>query len=184
MARYINDLADVDLGALDISRFGDVRRFGARMNRRPAAQRTASRQVPMRMLVPSTPGVPNNGLREQPLGLGAVAFTNASGTILTLQASPQRPFKGRRLVLDITRTGAGATGLVTVTRLDVGSDNQLAGSGALSSSAFGATAVDVPLDLAPATPGILITVQLAVSVAPGAGERIDVSGTLFGMTIG
>jgi len=173
MPSYIDDLADVGnelMGSLELADVGAVRR---RRN-----------GVPYRRIVPRTPGVPNSGLRLQPLGLGATAFTLSSGTLLALSASPQRPFKGQRLVLDITRTGATSTGLVTVTRLDVGTDNQLVGSGAISSGAFAATAFDVNLSLAPATPGINITVQLNISAAPTTTDRVDVGGTIFGTAIG
>jgi len=173
MTRYIDDLADMgddDLGTLEIG----ARRF----------LRRRRRGVNRRRLVPGTPGVPMPGVRLQPLGLGATAFTAASGTVLALTAAPQRPFKGQRLVIDITRTGASATGLVTVNRLDIGSDNQLVASGALAAAAFAATAFDVNLQLDPATPGIVITVQLAISVAPAGADRVDCAGVIFGTSIG
>lgn len=180
MPNYYDDLADVgdDLGTLDLA---DV---GGRGRGRMRSMMRRGRSTPARRLVPGTPGVPARGLRLQPLGLGATAFTAASGTILTLTARPQRPFKGQRLILDITRTGASSTGLVTVTRLDIGSDNQLISSGALSAGAFAATAFDANVSLDPATPGIDITVQMAISVAPGAADRVDVSGTIFGTAVG
>jgi hypothetical protein len=175
MARYIDDLADVgdDMGSLELA---DVGAFPFRRRKRGG--------TPYRKLVPGTPGVPNSGLRLQPLGLGATAFTATSGTILALSAQPQRPFKGQRLVLDITRTGATSTGLVTVTRLDVGTDNQLVGSGSISAGAFAANAFDVNLMMAPATPGITITCQLNISAAPTTTDRVDIGGTLFGTSIG
>lgn len=135
-------------------------------------------------LVPRVPGVPQAGGRLQPLGMGATAFTSTSGVILTLTAQPQRPFKGMRLVVDLTRTGTTATGLVTVTRLDIGTDNQLVGSGAISSSAFSALSVDCNLSLAPATPGVSITLQFVISAAPTTTDRVDLSATIFGTAIG
>lgn len=174
MANYFDDLADMgaDMGSLEMGAFRRGRRRGA------------GRSVNVRRLIPQVPGVPMPGARLQPLGLGATAFTAASGTILALTARPQRPFLGQRLVVDITRTGATATGLVTITRLDIGTANQLVSSGALSAAAFAATAFDVNLQLDPATPGIDITVQFAISVAPGAADRVDISGTIFGTTVG
>jgi len=169
-ANYFDDLADIgdyDLGALG---------FRRRRKRR-------GRSVPARRLLPNVPGVPARGLGEQPLGLGATAFTATSGTLLTLTGQPQRPFRGRRLILDITRTGASATGLVTVTRLDVGADNQLPGAGAIGAGAFGSTAVGVDLDLDPATPGVIVTVQLNISAAPVMTDRVDISGTLIGQAV-
>lgn len=181
MPSYFDNLADLDdVGTLELA---DM--VGAR--RRPMGRRglpRGARSVPARTLIPSVPGVPATGVRLQPLGLGATAFTATSGTILQLQASPQRPFKGQRMILDITRTGASATGLVTVTRLDVGTDNQLVGSGAISASAFSPTAFDANISLAPATPGVNITVQLAISAAPTMTDRVDIGGTIFGTTVG
>lgn len=171
--RYFNDLADLgdaDMGTLEMGAFRRRRKRRGGINRRA--------------LIPGTPGVPMPGARLQPLGLGATAFTNVSGTVLSLQAQPQRPFKGQRLVIDITRTGPTATGLVTVNRLDIGTSNQLVSSGALSAAAFTPQAVDVNLELDPATPGITITVQLAITAAPGVGDRVDVGGTIFGTAIG
>lgn len=171
-----DDLADLeDIGSLEI---GAPRRRG-RMTRRGRG-----RGVPARRLIPRVPGVPMPGARLQPLGFGASAFTATSGTVLSLQATPQRPFKGQRLVVDITRTGATSTGLVTVTRLDVGTANQLVSSGPLSAAAFAATAFDVNLQLDPATPGILIVVQFAISAAPTVADRVDFSATMFGTSVG
>lgn len=177
MPSYLDDLADIgdDLGTLELADVGRARRRG---------RGGRGGGTPYRRIVPTTPGVPNSGLRLQALGLGATAFTLTSGTLLALSASPQRPFKGQRLVLDITRTGATSTGLVTVSRLDVGTDNQLVGSGSISAGAFAATAFDVNLMLAPATPGIIITVQLNISAAPTTTDRVDIGATIFGTAIG
>jgi hypothetical protein len=188
MANYFDDMADLedledvglDMGTLELG----IRNPFRRRRRAQKARQMTRRAVPARMLIPQVPGVPMPGARLQPLGLGSTAFTAASGTVLALTARPQRPFKGQRLVVDITRTGATATGLVTITRLDIGTSNQLVSSGSLSASAFAATAFDVNLQLDPATPGIDIVVQFAVSVAPGGADRIDLSGTIFGTTVG
>jgi len=179
MPDYFDNLSDIGddyLGTLEM---------GARRSRRGLTGRGgAGVRVPARRLIPRVPGVPMPGARLQPLGLGSTAFTAASGTVLSLTARPQRPFLGQRLVIDITRTGVTATGLVTITRLDIGTSNQLVSSGALSAAAFAATAFDVNLQLDPATPGIDITVQFALSVAPTLTDRVDISGTIFGTTVG
>lgn len=192
---WVDDLADLDdmgddVGSLTI---GDLQMMGAlprNRGRNPGRRGGGGRNgggrngFNPRRLVPRTPGVPMPGARLQPLGFGASAFTATSGTIIALQARPQRPFKGQRLVIDLTRTGTTATGLVTLTRLDIGTDNQLVSSGALSAAAFAATAFDVNLQLAPATPGIDITVQFAISAAPTTTDRVDFGATLFGTAIG
>jgi hypothetical protein len=175
-AQYFNDLADIgdyDLGAL-----------GRRRNRK----RSQGRGVPARRLVSNIPGVPTRGLREQPLPLGATQFNATSGTALSLSASPARPFRGRRLIVDFTRTnGTGAAqGLLTCTSLSVGADNQLpvpAGTG-MPAAAFGATAVGVNLDMDPAGPGVGMSLGLAVSVAPTGTGTIDISALIIGETVG
>ena len=171
MPNYFNDLADIgadiELGWNPFKR----KRAGAR--RSSAARR----------LLPQVPGVPARGLGEQPLGFGSSAFTATSGTLLTLTASPQRPFRGRRLIVDLTRTGTTSTGLVTLVRLDVGVDNQLPGSGAIAVSTFANNSVGVNLDMDPATPGVTITLQFNVSAAPTTTDRIDFAAALIGETV-
>jgi len=179
---YFDDLSDVgdDLGTLDISDVGLRSPF-----RNPFSRRKKRRKgYNARKLIPRYPGVPNPGIRLQPLGLGSSAFTAASGTVIALVARPQRPFKGQRLLIDITRTGASATGLVTITRLDVGTGNQLVSSGSLTAGGFAATAFDVNLQLDPAVPGIDITVQFAISVAPAGPDRVDFAGMILGTALG
>ncbi len=180
MPDYIDDLSDLDdVGTLELADY-----VGARRRAQRRSPQRGMNRIPSRQLIPRVPGVPMPGLRLQPLGLGATAFTATSGTLLSLQASPQRPFQGQRLILDITRTGTTSTGLVTVSRLDVGTDNQLVGSGAISAGAFAATAFDANIRFAPATPGVNITCQLNISAAPTTTDRVDVGGTLFGTTVG
>ncbi len=172
------------VGALTVGEYlGAPRRRGGYVRRAP--QRSGYKLMrPQQNMVPRVPGVPGAGMRLQALGFGAQAFTNTSGTSLTFVANPQRPFQGKRLVVDLTRTGASATGLVTLTRLDIGSNNQLVSSGAVGIAAFASTAVDVNLELDVAGPGITITAVLAVSAAPTATDRIDISVSLLGAAIG
>lgn len=179
---YFDTLADLDdVGSLEIGDYVGARRRPARRGGRPAPR---GRQIAARTLMPQVPGVPMPGARLQPLGLGATAFTASSGVTLSLSALPQRPFKGQRLILDVTRTGTTATGLVTVQQFLVGTNNQLVGAGALSANAFAATAFDANIAIDPATPGISIQVLLATTVAPSSSDRIDVGGTIFGTTVG
>lgn len=175
MPTYFNDLADIgddDLGALGLFR-------------RKKKRGGASRGVPARRLMSAVPGVPSRGLREQPLPLGATQFNATSGTALTLSASPARPFRGRRLIIDTTRTGT-PTGLVTATSLSVGADNQLpvpAGTG-MPAAAFGATAVGVNLDMDPAGPGVGVSLGVAISAAPTMTDTVDISALIIGETVG
>jgi len=169
MSAY-DDLGD-ELGALEI---------GARNPFRRSRKRRGARRGGW---LPKTAGVPRRGVHMQPLGLGSTAFTAASGTILALTGTPQRPFRGQRLTLDITRTGATSTGLVTVTRLDVGSDNQLVSAQSLIAAAYSPTAIDNNVLFDVAVPGIIVTVTLAISVAPGGADRVDVGGQINGTAL-
>ena len=170
---------DYDLGDLEL---GDIvgavrrrRRGGNAMVRRPSLRQRIVQQIP---------GVQSPEGRGQPLGLGATAFTATSGNALQLTGLPQKPFQAQRLILDSTRTGTTATGLVTVSAISVGTDNQLAGQAALALSAFASIAVDANILFTPAGAGISIGVSLNISIAPTTTDRVDVAGVMFGSTLG
>lgn len=139
--------------------------------------------MPLRQLAPQVAGVPQRGLRKTWLPLGAIAFVAGGGTTLNLVVQSQRPFRGTRLVFDFARTGATATGLLTLTQIVVGQDNQPAAQGAAPLAAFGPTAFDVDIDLDPTGPGINFTTTIAISALPAGADRVDVSGVLFGFNI-
>lgn len=170
------------LGAID-DYLGDDDELGAvapRMFRRgglPAKARQAKR-----VLAQPMPGVPRPGPRLEPLGFPAFAFTAASGTAISQVTRPQKPFKGGRLVIDIARTGATATGLITVTSMLIGARPVLVNSNPIGAGAFAATAFGVELNLDEAPAALDITLVLATSVAPGGADKIDVAATLLGMT--
>jgi hypothetical protein len=164
----------------------DLEDVGALFRRRK--KKKARGGVPARRLLARVPGVPARGIREQPLPLGATAFTVGGLTTLTLTAKPQRPFRGRRLIVDLTRSNAGgsANGLVNITSLDIGADNQLpvpAGS-SMPAAAFQSTAVGVNLDMDPCQGGIEVTLGVSITAAPTvAGDRVDVSAVIIGETL-
>jgi hypothetical protein len=91
------------LGAID-SYLGDDDMLGAPARRHAIARHGHPGMHPLRGRVLQTlsqpmPGVPAQGPREEPLGFTTVTFTNASGTTLQATAQPQKPFKGKRLVI-------------------------------------------------------------------------------------
>lgn len=137
-----------------------------------------------RALITETPGAPAQQAKFWPLGFTVVSFTALSGTALTATAAPQRPFKGNRLVIDIARTGATATGLVTLTQLLVGQTNQLVSAQPVGAGAFAAGAFDVALALTSCEPGIVLSAGLAISAAPAAADRVDIATTLIGLAYG
>lgn len=144
----------------------------------------SERGYPVRRLVPQIPGAPAVGIRLQPLGFNTVAFTATSGTALVASTRPQRPFKGKRLVVDIARTGATATGLVTITALSVGTNNQFVSTSPIGAGSFAATSFDTNLELAACTTAIDITVNYAISAAPAMTDRVDIATTMFGEAVG
>lgn len=174
---YGDDAWD-DLGSLQVAGpgFGYARPMG-----RPMPQQRPS--VPRNYLIPQNPGVPARGLRLQPLGLTAVSFTATSGTGLNMTALPQRPFKAKRLLIDFSRTGASATGLLTVTSINMGSDNQLVGQNPLPLAGFSATAFDLNIEFAPVTPGIQVVIGVGISTAPTMTDHVDLAGGFWGTAL-
>lgn len=181
----IDDLADVGALPRRMMRGRGARPFGRAAGRMlPAPQYMPGRAVPARRLIPSVPGAPQIGLRLEPLGFTTVAFTAASGTALSATTRPQRPFKPKRLVVDIARTGATATGLVTVTEISIGTNNQMVSRNPIGAGAFAATAFDVNLELAACSTALDITVGYALSAAPAMADRIDIATTMLGEAVG
>lgn len=178
-----DDLADIG-AAMALSRQHDHRAVHPAVRAAAARAQAASRGVPYSAMVPGTPGVPKPGARLQPIGFPNISFTATSGTSLQTQAAPQRPFRPRRQVISLARNGTSATGLLTLTEVLVGTANQLVGSGPISVDAFAPIAYDTNVWFDPATPGILLTVVIDVSLAPLMTDTIDVNVTWFGDAIG
>jgi hypothetical protein len=188
--RMGNGLADVEVGdffdelaAPSFSPYGGG--FGGfPMARMPPQYPAYNGGFPSRRIIPTIPGAPNIGAKLQPLGFNVVTFTAASGTALTATTRPQKPFKGRRLVVDIARTGASATGLVSITSITVGVNNQLVSTGAVGAGAFAATAFDCNVSLSACSSALDIAVNYAISAAPAMADTVVVGTTLFGETVG
>jgi hypothetical protein len=171
---------------------GDDDDVGALMDvgaaRRVLARAGARRQTPANLrsrpaLMSAYPGAPPVAEKQIPLGFGNQAFTSTSTTTLTFTARPQAVFRGRRLVIDFSRTGATATGLVTLTSMLIGTRNQLVGTLGIPVSTFASGAFGVDMALDPATPGIDITLVMVISAAPGTTDRVDIGASLIGTGI-
>lgn len=119
-----------------------------------------------------------------PLGLGLLVFndTTAPGTPLSLVVSPQRPFRGERLVLDVRRIGASAQGpAVVINDFRVGDVPQRLGGGFLPAEVFAPDAFGVRLSLDASVPGVLITIGFTfIGAAIAAGDQIVISGAIIG----
>lgn len=157
------------------------RRFGAVRRSMPATSQRALKRYATQLSPTKFVGSPPRGAREWPLGFPVASFVNAGPTAITVVSAPQRVFKGARLVIDIARGGATATGLVTITNLAIGAVDQRIAAQPLAAGAFAPNAFGVELDLDPAQPGIDITIGLALGApALGVGDTVDVSVVLIG----
>lgn len=187
MPTYANDLGTLNG---DDSMSDDLADIGAALH--PAvirqiahkARAQGSRSMPLSTMMSKIPGAPDRGLRLQPIGFGTLSFSATSGSSLTFTAAPQRPFRPRRMVIDIARNGATATGLITIAQVLVGTANQLVGSKAISAGAFAPTAFDTNVFFNGSTPGIELEVQLLNSFTPTAPDTIDTNVTMFGDSVG
>jgi hypothetical protein len=131
-------------------------------------------------------GVQQRGLRDLYLGWALFTFSSTSGTILTQLTRPQRPFCPRRIVIDIVRTGASATGLVTISNLQVGDRPQSIGEAGsqVPAAAFGPGAFQTVLNLDRADPGVSIGLSLQITAAPTTTDTVVCAAMLIGHSVG
>lgn len=129
------------------------------------------------------PGAPAISEKRVPFGLGQLTFGAATGTALTLLAQPQAAIRPERLVVDIARTGASATGAVTVTELKIGPRSQLPGGNAVPAVMFGPTVQDAIMALDPCEPGITVQLSVSVSAAPAGADTIVVVAGFYARSI-
>jgi hypothetical protein len=179
MSQYYDDLADLGdevVGTLELADVGFFRRGKRRGGR--------SRGMNVRKLVPRVPGAPAVGVGLQPMPLGTVQFTQTSGTLLQVSVTPQRPFKGQRLVIAEGRSGTTG-GIVNLLRLEIGTYNQLVSSQAgVPVAAFANNSFDTNMLLQPATPGVNITLLFQITSAPTGTDSVTISAALWGTVIG
>lgn len=166
--------AMMDVGAVMVRR--PVRGVASRVRQSPANLRARP------ALMSAFPGAPPVAEKDIPLGFGNQSFSSTSGTTLTFTARPQAVFRGRRLVIDLTRTGS-PTGLVTLTSLLIGTRNQLVGTLGIPVTTFAGTAFGVDMMLDPAAPGIDITITLVTSAAPTTTDLITCGAAIIGKGI-
>lgn len=163
---------------------------GSPLARRIALQ-TAGRaggvqSMPLQQLVAPISGVPSRGLRKSwlPFAANLTFISTAPANPQNLTVQPQKPFRATRQVYVVARTGATATGLLSLAGLDIGANRQAAGIGFAPLEAFGPTAFDVDVDLDPASTSINVVAQVQTSLVPTSPDNIVVSGVLIGYMIG
>jgi hypothetical protein len=163
---------DMDIGE-DFDDVGAAPRRGGRRTRAIARSRPP--------VVQQIAGISPVAAKEMPLGLGSCLFAVAQPLpSQTLSVQPQVPFRGRRLVIDIARTGTTSTGLVTVTAFAVGIKDQRGGFGVLGAGVFAPNATNIVLMMDPAGPGVTITLTITISAIPTTTDRVDVNATIIG----
>lgn len=136
-------------------------------------------------------GMPSRrGPRDEsmwPLGLGLATFGPASVGTQFLTVSPQRPFRGERLVLEVRRYGVAATvepPTVLIDEFRVGDIPQRLGGGSLPASVFQPDAQGVRLSLDATVPGVLIEVGIRLDQNTlASGDGIVVSGAIIGRSV-
>lgn len=185
---YFNTMADV-VGAPFMygrSPFGGGGPYGGGYPMMPPQYRPPmyGPGIPSQRIIPSVPGAPAIGVKLQPLGFSDVQFSAASGTALSATTRPQKPFKARRLVVELARTGASATGLVKISSITVGVNNQFVSTGSVSAGAFAANGFDVNVELSACSTALDINVNYTITAAPAMADVVDVGTTMFGETVG
>lgn len=146
----------------------------------PARFNTATtRQAALQAFQPDASGMAVD--QVMPFPNGTFILGNAP---LILPAAPQRSFQVRRLVIDRFNTGASATGLLQVTGLTVGADQQFTNTGAIPASMFSPTAVGVNLKPQAARPGITVTLSLSLTGALAGADTVLVTSAAVGPALG
>jgi hypothetical protein len=143
-----------------------------------------AQEHPLTAVQPHVPGVAERGGKVQPLGFENGAFVAGGSAVITVRARPQRPIRGGRVVGSYSRTGASATGLLTLVQLVVATDGQLLSGDPISFDSLAPTAFGVGVNLTPASVGNEIFATVAISALPTMTDRVDFNLTIFGLTIG
>ena len=173
------DEALASLQGEDPALMGAVRRVIQRMQ--TPASRTASRLTDGF----AAGGTPKIGLRRQIAPLGEVTFTATSGTSLSLTATPTKTLIGRKLVVQVVRTGASSTAADFVDFLTIGSNNQFVTNEACPASLFAPEVQGNEVDFDQAAAGVPIQVGLSLRGTALAGaDTIRMAIGMLADTIG
>jgi hypothetical protein len=134
------------------------------------------------------PGVMAPTEQLLPLGFQSLdsgfTFVSGGGTTKAFLARPQKPFRGERLLVVVTKSAGAAATQVLIGSIFVGTDLQVVSAAPLPAEVFGATAFGVRLAMTSAQPGIDIFVNTALSgPALAVGETITVTITMLGRAI-
>jgi hypothetical protein len=112
----------------------------------------------------------------------------AAGFSTSLEAFPQRPFRGERLIITAALTNAGVTTnvdhvVVISPAMFVGAVQVGASQGDVPLAAFAATAFGVRLAIPPAGQGTRILIPIILRFAQVAGDSTTVTATMIGRAV-
>lgn len=190
MADVLGDVLGDELdGELDGDLDGDDVVGARRRRRRRAMQLMAKpgwRQGQM------APGIyaPQQGLElltMTPNLNNGVFDTSNIGAVIQFTARPQRPYRAERLIAFVNRTpdagGVIPPGFVLANGIFVGTKLQQLTRGDFNVEIFGPTAFGVRMSLEQAEPGIDITIDVRLSVAPTTTQTVGVSLQFLGRSL-
>ena len=174
------------LGAGQRPRFGKRRR-SRRLPGRIALGRPLH-QAPGWRTAQAAPGVMQPTEQLLPLGFnpdgGSFSFVNGGPTQLFFRASPQKPFRGERLIVDVVKSAGAVGNTVNIDTIAVGTDLQIVSAAPFPAVAFAPTAFGVRLALTAAQPGIVITISCSlIGTALAPGESVTVVPVVLGRAI-
>lgn len=161
--------------------------LSARMRPVRTGRRAARGHLAIRRSPPMTqqaPGVNMPSAKETLMGVGTAAWTAAStSTIITLTAWPDVPFRPRRPVVNIERSGAAGIA-VTIRRLAVANVNMMASGTPVPATMLGPLVENVRQVYNVLQPYTRLYMDIAVSAIPAGADTITVDVGLFGDSIG
>lgn len=173
-------------------------RKAARLGRRPKSRRASGVTVgdptenkSKQLVQPGMIGIGRRfrGARMVPVGMPAFTFTAGGSTLLQQSIQPQQAIDVKKLVINVTRSGASATSqIVTLAQVICGSDNQLpivpgAASG-VDVSLYARDVNDNEVSWAPVLVGNLLTIQIALNgVALAGTDTITVTVSMNALVV-
>lgn len=134
-------------------------------------------------LINRVPGVPARSRQVLPLGFPALTCTNVSNPAGgSVTASPQKPWRGGKLIVSVSGTNSGNYGVGLVPF--IGTNPVLVSPDPVDARSFAANALGNELTIESAMPGIIVTMQYNVTPTVGAGDTVIMQATWNGESIG
>jgi len=153
---------------------GAPRRRGSKM---------PTRATKLRQMANDLPSASGRVLRQF-FGLDVATFVNGGVTTIRRTDRPQRSIQLDRVVLSRFNVGAASPGLVvTVTRFKIGSEDMLAGNGALPIEMFAQNVTGGRFQGYTAKAGIDVSIDYTINAAPAAAETVSITFGAYGWAV-